>query len=91
MSARTKDFSSDLNQYGGNSINSNNGAFLSNNPTSINNNNTHRDTSSGFLRYSFGDSYSESSRTSKFEKLRARKLVADLYMLAGHVEEAMKT
>jgi len=98
MNARTKDFTSELNQYGSNSINNNNnnGEYASNNSSPINSNSniSHRDTSSSFLRYSFVDgfsSYSESSRSKKFEKLRSKKLVADLFMLAGHLEEAMKT
>ncbi|ORX44842.1 hypothetical protein BCR36DRAFT_585957 [Piromyces finnis] len=96
--ARTKDFSSDIYQS-----NNTNGYFVSNNSSFINNSTpgnrsrssstSNRDSSSSFLRYSFEglSNYSESSRTKKLEKLCSRKLIADLYMLAGHIDEAMQT
>jgi len=98
--AKTKEFSSDLYQS---STGSPNGAFMSNNSTFINNSTpgnrsrssstSNRESTSSFLRYSFEglSSYSEASRSKKLEKLCTRKLIADIYMLAGHIDEAMQT
>ncbi|OUM56855.1 hypothetical protein PIROE2DRAFT_18362 [Piromyces sp. E2] len=96
--ARTKEFSSDLYQ----NSSSPNGTFMSNNTSFINNtpsnrsrssSTSNRDSTSSFLRYSFEglSSYSEASRSKKVEKLCTRKLIADIYMLAGHIDEAMQT
>jgi len=90
LNARTKDYSSDLNDpYPGNHPQS------SSNSTSSNTRrrSSSASNSSSFLRYSFEglSSYSESNRQKKLDKLCVKKLMADLHMLAGHLDEAMAT